>query len=185
MAGRPEIGTPGTKRYKLVKKFQKDGFFLYRHPAGTPSSQDAWWTHKDHPGYQFQLKDDGKVNVMHEKSKKVKKNVPYEKVLKSMFWTGWEKSESFDGGRVMTGNFREFMERAMNDPHYKKKVDEANPYSSGTSKQAQTKAKAMLELPAFKGVSDKKMAFAHLARTFDKLMRESTDDNEQEILNEG
>ena len=71
------------------------------------------------------MKDDGKVNVMHEKSKKVKKNVPYEKVLKSMFWTGWEKNESFDGGRVMTGNFREFMERAMNDPHYKKKrVDE-------------------------------------------------------------
>lgn len=74
----------------------------------------------------------------------------------------------------MAGNLKEYMERAMNDPHYKK-VDEKDKlgsmYSGGTSKQAQTKAKAMLDLPAFKGVSDKKMAFAHLARAFDKLMK--------------
>lgn len=80
---------------------------------------------------------------------------------------------------VGAGNFKEFMERAMNDPYLKKKkVDEKESvYSGGTSKQAQTKAKAMLDLPAFKGVSDKKMAFAHLARAFDKLMRESIDED--------
>lgn len=45
------------------------------------------------------------------------------------------------------------------------------PYSSGGSKRAKTVAKALLSLPAFKGVSDKDMAYAHLVRTLDKEMK--------------